>query len=691
MDSHEIKDRYQRLLESYHSGEIDWKGFEDGLREIKRLRTTLHPEEEESGNELPDDPTRSSIDALKSETPGRQAGSRRAGFRGDIRNSPFSSDISFPSGIRSPKEDNSTKKEPPVLRPLESVEGIESGVFFVDPKGEKLNAGDVLDKRYMLQRSLGYGQCGETWRARELGTDNFVVVKPVLATVQRDDEAWKRVRRSIRRAAGLKHPNIAPVYSLEWDDRVGYFIVSAFLDAFTLDEYYRRYCRTFKEFPLSAAIRVLRPAAEALDDAHRKKIVHGELKPENIFVGKHCGTVITDFGFTETVRMELLRLGFHTDVADSESWRAPEIWLGDQTGARSDQFSLGALAYRFLTGVAPFRGKTVREIREQILHRRPDIDDNLSEEINAALQRALAKEPADRFPSCLQFVKELAGEISGGPHYERSEDRTSATGIPKRFWGLPFGLPRPETSGRPISGAVEDAWPFEELASTLDPNDVRVPEGTAYPYTNAPKSGGGLSPASNSRLWTFLAGGMIVAMLGGIAFWGSAGTPDEPSGRSAEDAGKSAAVQKTEYSNSNLGVSPSGSFSGNSDSSSNVSGRNSNREDATTPHSGESVVATDLSSWIHQAEQGDVDAQRRLSEIYYFGRGVETDYKKAFEYFRLAAGQGEITSLYRLGRCYELGLGVPRNRTRALEIYREADQKGSEEARDALERLQNER
>lgn len=689
MDSQEIKGRYQRLLESYHSGEIDWKGFEEGLREIKILRANLDSEKDEAGDELPDDPTRSSIDALKPGTPNRQTGSRRPGFRGDVRNSPFSSDISFPSGIRSPNETDASKKKSPVLRPLESAEGVESGIFFVDPKGEKLNAGDVLDKRYMLQRLLGHGQCGETWRARELGTDNFVVVKPVISVIQRDDDAWKRIRRAVRQAAALKHPNIAPVYSLEWDDRVGHFIVSAFLDALTLDEYYRRYCRTFKEFPLSAVVRVLWPAAEALDEAHRMKIVHGELKPENVFVGKRCGTVITDFGFTETVRMELLRLGINTDVADSESWRAPEIWLGDKTGPRSDQFSLGALAYRLLTGAAPFRGKTVREVRERILHRKPDIDDDLSDRVNAALQRALAKEPDARFPSCLHFVKELAGDVSGGPHYDRSEDQNAAVEVPRRFWTVLLGLPRPEIPGPLAAESEAERGLFDEdPETTSDPKDGRIPEGTTYPYVNAPKPGRAFSPISNSPARTFLAGGVLAVMIGTVAWLSWAGISGEAPERSGNG---TVAVQNPERPDSNVDASVSGRNSSRSDPSSNVSGRNSDRGSANLSNADLSTAPPDLSQWVRQAGQGDVDAQKRLGEIYYFGRGVETDYKKAFEYFRLAAGQGEITSLYRLGRCYELGLGVPRNRTRALEIYREADQKGSEEARDALERLQNER
>jgi len=95
----------------------------------------------------------------------------------------------------------------------------------------------------------------------------------------------------------------------------------------------------------------------------------------------------------------------------------------------------------------------------------------------------------------------------------------------------------------------------------------------------------------------------------------------------------------------------------------------------------------DIPCWAHLAADGDVDARRRLGEAYFHGRGGKADYKKAIDFFRLAARQGDVTSLYYLGRCHELGLGLPKNVEQAVTLYREAKLKGSDAAEKALDRL----
>jgi serine/threonine protein kinase len=667
MDSQEIKEKFQQLLDDYHSNRIDWKTFEQQLFELKSLRSGIFSTSESEATER--FPV-SSQTALHSPT-ASQAFPPRSSSAAVSKSGRFSlqspPETSLPLSPAPPKNIGETPPNistlplfPPNPNNNSSRKNVASSTstFFLDidspsrifrstgplqasRRNSRLDSGTRLGKDYTLQYVLGTGQCGETWLAEEKITGNLVVLKLIPALIQKDENVLDLVTDSFRRVRKLKYPGICPVVRLAQDEILGSFFVSAFADALPLNQYYERYCQLYQEVPLTVAIQLLIPISLALDFAHRKKITHRMLKPQNILVGKRCGVVITDFGFTETVCKELSRYNVTTSAATTAPWKSPEIWSDQLYSPRSDQFALGVLACQLITGSLPFHGESDTECRDNILYTEPILEESLPEQTRFILLKVLSKEPKERFSSCGEFVRALTESLK--PNLaEQSQEAGSRL----------FYLPEDET--------------------ILDSQNIPKQQKQTFPYAQKPKSFSltefipyHLISLRNGLIAAFLA---VLLVILGIVFGVFSRTSADPDKMLTETSPHSNSTEKNGNKNSGL-----------SDRK-----RSENSPPAVNSQPVQ-IPAEELAQYVRSAENGDKNAQRQLGEIYFYGRGVKPDYQKAFKYFQLSADQGEVPSLYHLGRCYELGLGTPRDTAHAISIYKQA--KPFPPAVEALKRL----
>ncbi|MDR2439330.1 MAG: protein kinase [Planctomycetaceae bacterium] len=661
MDSQEIKEKFQQLLDDYHSNRIDWKTFEQQLFELKSLRLGIFSSSEQNVTEhfpvssqtaasQPVSPSQTSSQVLPSRFPSTAISKSR---RFSLESLP---ETSLPMSLESNQSDKKITSPAPNLpfvttvpnNPAHPPKNVTSSTsaFFIDTdspsrifrstgplqvsrRNNRLNPGTRIGNDYTLQRVLGNGQCGETWLAEENATDNLVVLKLIPSLIQRDEAVLDRVSDSFRRVLRLKYPGICPVFRLAQDEILGGFFVSAFLDALPLNQYYERYCQLYQDIPFEVAVQLLIPVSQALDFAHRKKIVHRMLKPQNILIGQRCGVVVTDFGFTETVHKELSSLGVTMYAAATAFWKAPEVWSDKNYTPYSDQFALGVLACQLITGELPFYGENDTECREKILHTEPILKESLPEQIQITLRKVLSKNPEDRFANCYDFVKELSKSLK-----------------------LNLVEPMPETG----------IWPFTKTETILDSQDTFKQQNQTFPYTRQPKCSSGMAfiPYNLilSRAGLIVICLVILVLVSGIIFW---------------------------------------KFTANSNFSNNVTTQNShstekNKNDTKYSESGapienKSAISTqELERHTRLAEEGNIKSQQFLGEIYFYGNGVKPNYQKSIQYFQLGAQQGDAWSLYHLGRCFELGLGgLPHDTNHAISIYKQA--KGFPLADKALKRL----
>ncbi len=258
----------------------------------------------------------------------------------------------------------------------------------------------IIDERlgdqYAVQRELGRGGMGVVYLAREQRLDRLVAIK-VLPPALDDSDFRERFLREARTAAQLSHPNIVPIFRADEIGDLAFFSMG-YVDG----ESFAERIQTLGRVPTDEVVRVLREAAWALAYAHARGVIHRDVKPENLMVERGTGRVIvTDFGIARDTRAtNLTRDGW---ILGSVHYMSPEQAAGDQLDGRSDLYALGVIGWQALSGRLPFEAEQASAVLVQHATRQapplqaaaPDVP----RQVAAVIERCLAKNPADRFPT----------------------------------------------------------------------------------------------------------------------------------------------------------------------------------------------------------------------------------------------------------------------------------------------------
>jgi tRNA A-37 threonylcarbamoyl transferase component Bud32 len=298
-----------------------------------------------------------------------------------------------------------------------------TGSFLDGPAAEQVVAGNApaslisrlataLAGRYQLEREIGRGGMATVYLARDLRHHRRVAIK-VLREELAAALGAERFLEEIRVTASLQHPHILPLFDSGSADGLLWYVMP-FVEGETL----RSRLARERRLPVDDAVRLAREMADALDYAHRHGIVHRDVKPENVLLqGGHA--VVADFGIALALEQaggaRLTRTGI---TLGTPSYMAPEQAAGDRPiDARTDVYALGAVLHEMLAGESPFaaayeemRRRAMRESMVALAARRADVSPSL----DAAVRRALAKEPDERFPSAGAFAAALALPLRGG-------------------------------------------------------------------------------------------------------------------------------------------------------------------------------------------------------------------------------------------------------------------------------------
>lgn len=262
---------------------------------------------------------------------------------------------------------------------------------------------ELLGGRYRLIEVVGGGGMAIVYRALDTFLDRSVAIKVMRKELLEDPTFVERFRQEAQAVARLSHPNIVSIYDVG-ESSQGYYIVMEFVEGSTLKT-------IIESGPLSvaAALDYGRQIADALIEAHNKKIIHRDIKPHNILITSSGRVKVTDFGIARAMTQATL---VHTGtIIGSAHYFSPEQARGAFLDARSDIYSLGVVLYEMLSGVLPFDGtspiavaiKHIQDTPPAINELRPEIPTNVA----SIITRAMAKDPSQRYQSAEDMKQDI--------------------------------------------------------------------------------------------------------------------------------------------------------------------------------------------------------------------------------------------------------------------------------------------
>lgn len=324
---------------------------------------------------------------------------------------------------------------------------------------------------YRVLEQAGRGGMATVYKAYQAALARNVAIKVLPAFFADDPGFRERFRQEAVAVAKLRHPNILQVF--DYGDENGLtYIVSEFIDGGTLADQIGR------PLPVDYVTRMLGPVASALDYAHSREVLHRDVKPSNVLLARDGTPILSDFGLAKMMG-SMPRLTVSGAAVGTPEYMAPEQGSGEEIGPAADQYALGVVAYEMLTGRVPFSAETPLAVLIAHMHQAlplpRTVNPALSEATEQVLLKALAKAPADRFPSATEFVRALGDAVRGA-------------------------------SATPVVPAAAPVYPTPAVAAAAAAAPSPAPAAVAGPATRIPR---------NARIGAAL---LALLLVGGAAF-----------------------------------------------------------------------------------------------------------------------------------------------------------------------------
>jgi len=264
--------------------------------------------------------------------------------------------------------------------------------------------GQELGGRYELMERVGGGGMALVYKAHDTLLGRKVAVKILRQQFTNDEDFIKRFRREAQAAASLSHPNVVSIYDVGQDGDVHYIIME-YIEGTNLNDKIKQQA----PLQIEEAVHIASQICDALDHAHHNQIIHRDIKPHNILIGKNGRVKVTDFGIARAAAStDITQTGA---VLGSVHYFSPEHAKGVAQGAKSDLYSLGIVLYQMLTAKLPFLGDSpisvaLKHLQEKVEEPRK-VNPLIPQSVENIILRALRKNPDERYVSAKQMLNDL--------------------------------------------------------------------------------------------------------------------------------------------------------------------------------------------------------------------------------------------------------------------------------------------
>jgi eukaryotic-like serine/threonine-protein kinase len=326
-----------------------------------------------------------------------------------------------------------------------------------------------------IEKLLARGGMAEVYLGSHLTLERPVAIKLLHSYIEEEPTLLERFHREAKVVAGLRHPNIVQIFDFDTADGHPY-IVMEYLRGPTLATYLRSLHQRKKRLPFDQVAGLLKGLTDALDYAHRQGVIHRDIKPGNIMLHSKTDEIPLDRALTEDVQAILTDFGLVRVVntasqtasgflSGTPAYMSPEQARGDQIDQRTDLYSLGVVLYEMLAGRVPFEADNTVTILHMHIHTAPPPIPGIPAKVQAVLDRALAKNPDDRYQTSQEMANDFYVSVGMAEQSEKIREPYPLTPmpieVPPPTKPEPTGVlaPRPETSPKSASRTVPEPSP----------------------------------------------------------------------------------------------------------------------------------------------------------------------------------------------------------------------------------------
>jgi serine/threonine protein kinase len=313
---------------------------------------------------------------------------------------------------------------------------------------------DILPPRYQNPTPVGRGGMGDIYRATDSLLGRQVAIKLLADRFAEDEPVRRRFTHEALAAARLSgEPNIVTIFDVG-EHRGRPYIVMEYLGGGSLDDVLREHGAQ----PPQQTFTWLDQAGGALDAAHARGVVHRDVKPGNLLLDRERNVHVADFGIASAAGLDSLTMT--GTVLGTSGYLSPEQAQGERATPASDRYALGVVGFELLTGTRPYQADSpTAEAAAHVNAPVPRVSTraNLPAQLDRTFERALAKDPADRFPTCADFVAALRAAVADEAGETRQLAPVPATAVTRSLPSRPTATVWPLLIGLLIAGAVAGA------------------------------------------------------------------------------------------------------------------------------------------------------------------------------------------------------------------------------------------